>query len=228
MSSNTVKDAWFRSNTWNPEDQVLFEQKLSQSRTAYNKSQYMRLKGLALQESNNIEVREAGRQLFLRVLSEYPDHSAKALTYEELGRSYQRDGNIVFAEKYLRLGIEAQKEHPVYLTRCALLLSELIIESKQISKFNEIPDLLSEWGRNFRPLFNSDQFRFCVAFARCADVLHEKETAVLSATKALELAEIGEKPQFSRHKTIGLVHTDEKTLSKMRVIIQKYSKTKTV
>ena len=59
-----VMHDWFRSPDWSSEAQQDFEQRLRRAR-AYNRPQFLRIKGLALADAGEAE---GARELWLRVL----------------------------------------------------------------------------------------------------------------------------------------------------------------
>jgi hypothetical protein len=61
-----MENEWFRSPDWGEADRADFERHLARSR-AYNRAQYLRIKGLALRDAGEID---EARGLWLRVLGD--------------------------------------------------------------------------------------------------------------------------------------------------------------
>jgi lipopolysaccharide biosynthesis regulator YciM len=89
-----VNDSWYRSPGWTEADQETFESRLKRAR-AWNRSQYLRIKGLALAEAGH---REAALDLWQRGLEcdverfETPtllEHMADVLQHHDPGRAEQ-------------------------------------------------------------------------------------------------------------------------------------------
>jgi tetratricopeptide (TPR) repeat protein len=101
-----VADEWFRSPGWSPEPQADFEARLARARP-YNRAQYMRIKGLALEDAGE---KRGARQLWERVLESTEElaTSQQASALEHLGNSYARDDSAA-AENYFR---RLLAEHP--------------------------------------------------------------------------------------------------------------------
>lgn len=95
-----MADEWFRSPEWTPAAQANFEARLARSR-AYNRAQYMRIKGLALREAGHID---GARELWTRVLETEIEHWPQVSgSLEHLGDSYRQDDPVKAEGHYRRL-----------------------------------------------------------------------------------------------------------------------------
>jgi tetratricopeptide (TPR) repeat protein len=206
-----VADDWFRSPDWSPDAQSDFEARLSRARP-YNRAQYMRIKGLALADAG--ETRGA-RHLWERVLESTEElaTSQQASALEHLGDSYAKDDPAA-AEVYFR---RLLAEHPSLngtSHTVEISLAELLIDKGDRPSMEEALALLNSFLERDTSQFPSVLFRWHLALIRIAQATGEKETVHRAARTALDLA--GRGPVFPRHKTVGVVHADKKTLKRLR------------
>ena len=205
-----MADDWFRSPDWSSEAQEAFEARLRRAR-AGNRTQYTRIKGIALRESGQMD---AARSLWLRILdSEDGYEFEKASTLEHLADSHvEQDPNI--AERHYR---QLLAEHPTLNGTTAtaeISLAELLIDKGDRASIDEALALLNSFLERGTSQFPSVLFRWHLALIRVAQVTGEKETVQRAARTALDLA--GRGPVFPRHKTVGVVQADAKTLRRLR------------
>lgn len=210
-----AEDEWYRSPDWTAEAQAHFENKLRRARE-WSRPQYLRIKALSLLEASDHEGQEAGRELLRRVLREYADNGLEVVfAHELLGRAYRRARKYPEAEGHFRACIglcESRGTRSGTSGLCDLTLVELILETAETAKYAEADAFLDYLAEHPEHLpFNGDIFRFYAARARLAHRLAQPEKAASYAEVALNFAGIKE-PQLSRHPTIGLVQTDERTL----------------
>jgi len=206
-----MADDWFRSPDWSREAQDDFERRLLRAR-AYNQAQYLRIKGLALEEAGHVK---GARELWLRVLGSSDElaglqHSG---ALEHLGDSYSTEDPAVAQHYYRRL----LAEHPTLNGTTAtqhIKLAELLLDRGSANDLDEAAELLIRWTREADLPFPNAHFRWQLAAIRLAEATGDREAAQEAARRALNLAERG--PVFPRHKAVGLVHTDARTLRKLR------------
>jgi len=205
-----VADDWFRSPDWSPAAQADFEARLRRAH-AGNRSQYTRIKGIALRESGQID---AARDLWSRILDNELGHEfEQATTIELLADSYVGQDPTT-AERYYR---RLLTEHPTLNGTTAtaeISLAELLIEKADSASMNEALALLNSFLERNTAQFPNVLFRWHLALIRIAQATGEKETVRRAAKTALDLA--GRGPVFSRHKTVGVVHADAVTLKRLR------------
>ena len=205
-----MADDWFRSPDWSLEAQADFEARLRRAR-AGNRTQYTRIKGIALQESGQAD---AARGLWSRILDSDLGHdSEKASTIEHLADSYVEQDPTT-AEQYYRTLLA---EHPTLNGTTAtaeISLAELLIDRGDPASMAEALALLNSFLERGTSQFPSVLFRWHLALIRIAQATGETETVRRAARTALDLA--GREPVFPRHTTVGVVHADDRTLKRLR------------
>lgn len=205
----TVREEWYRGPTWDPAARSDFEQRLHRAR-AHNRSQYLRIKALALREAG--ECNEA-RELLLRLIAEYPQTIDAASATELLGDIAGEQGRAAEAESWYR---RVLRQWPTLNGTSAMVevsLAELLTIRGGDTRCREAHQLL-ESRLDRGSMFDNELFRWHVAHARAATQLGDTDTAKRSARTALSL--VGRGPRFPRHPTVGIVHTNEDTLTWLR------------
>jgi tetratricopeptide (TPR) repeat protein len=201
-----VDDDWFRSPTWQPNDQAEFERRLARARPA-NRPQYLRIKALALRDAGNVD---AARDLFARVASETAAPASEvAFAHEALGDLHRAAGGLRQAGAEYRLALEVAPTLSGTSGEVQLSLGEVLLETDAAGGAAEVAALLDAAREHVR--FNSTAFRWNVLRARLAQTLGDREAQRIAATAALDL--VGAQPQFSRHPTVGLVEASAETLA---------------
>lgn len=203
-----LADEWYRTTDWSPEGQAEFERRLARARS-YNRSQYLRIKGVHLHEAGIVD---GARSLWERVLTatdEYVDVQRPG-ALEHLGDSY-RDEDPERAETYYR---RLLAEYPTLSGTTAtveIALAELMIKKRE---YDEALALLNNFLERDVSQFPNVLFRWHLALIEIASAKGDKETVKRAARTALDLSERG--PVFPRHKTVGIVRTDKKTIRRLR------------
>jgi len=202
-----VADDWFRSPDWSPEGQADFEARLRRAREG-NRSQYTRIKGIALREAGQVA---AARTLWLRILENDLDHEfERASTIEHLADSYFSEDSTTAEQYYRRL----LTEHPTLNGTTAtaeIALAELLIDK---GDHEEALELLNSFLERDTAQFPNVLFRWHLALIRIAEATGDRETVQRAARTALGLA--GRGPVFPRHKTVGIVTADARTMKRLR------------
>ncbi|MAY97425.1 lipopolysaccharide assembly protein LapB [Henriciella sp.] len=206
-----MTDEWFRSPDWSAEAQKDFEARLARARP-YNRAQYVRIKGLALHKAGE---RRGARELWERVLQSTEELATtqQASALEHLGDSYVGD-NAAAAEDYYRRLLE---EHPTLngtSHTAEISLAELLIGKGNRDSMEEALALLNSFLERGTSQFPSVLFRWHLALISIAQATGEKKTVQRAARTALDLASRG--PVFPRHKDVGVVDADAKTLRRLR------------
>ena len=205
-----MAEDWFRSADWSPEAQADFEARLRRSRD-WNHAQYIRIKGLALREAG---LHQPARDLWKRILDEDLGHDfEKAGTLEHLGDSY-RDTEPEQSTTYYR---RLLSEHPTLNGTTAtveIALAELEMAKGRRADTDEALALLNSFLERGTSQFPNVLFRWHLVLIDVAQATGEKDTVRRAARTALNLAERG--PVFPRHKTVGIVHADQRTLKRLR------------
>jgi tetratricopeptide (TPR) repeat protein len=205
-------DDWFRSADWDDPARELFEQKLSRARS-WNRPQYLRIKGLSLLESGNVE---AGRQLLLRVIVEYPQDTLQvSAAHESLGESFHRERRAAEAERHYRAAMNLDDHGSAQL-----LLAELLLDTEQVQRYAEARDLLiDERLVEEAGSIRSDAFSHAVALARVEARLGNTDAASKAAARALALRDEDVKgPQFPRHRDVGRVDPDPDLVAELSAL----------
>lgn len=212
-----MTEDWFRHPDWDDEARAEFERRLSRSR-AYNRAQYMRIKGLAIAGAGEVE---GARELWQRVLEddgEFSSLHAKSAA-EDLGDSYaENDPDL--AIKYYRQSLTGDPHGRLFNGTTAMQyvkIAELLLRRRRASDLAEAADLLSRWPDEARLPFPNAHFRWNLAVIELAEIVGDRDTAREAAKRALELASTG--PVFSRHKTVGVVEADRRTLNRLQRLV---------
>lgn len=205
-----MAEDWFRSPDWSADAQADFEARLLRAH-AGNRTEYTRIKGIALRESGQVE---AARSLWQRILESGHGHEfEKASTIEHLADSYVGQEPATAEHYYRRL----LTEHPSLNGTTAtaeISLAELLIDKGDKASMEEALALLNSFLERGTAQFPNVLFRWHLALIRIAQATGEKETVQRAARTALDLA--GRGPVFPRHKTVGVVDADARTLKRLR------------
>jgi len=206
-----MADDWFRSADWSAEAQHDFEARLSRARP-YNRAQYLRIKGLALSQAGE---QRGARELWQRVLQSTEELATtqQASALEHLGDSYVPE-NAATAEDYYR---RLLAQHPTLngtSHTVEISLAELLIDKGDRASMQEALAALNSFLERGTSQFPSVLFRWHLALISIAQATGEKETVQRAARTALDLASRG--PVFPRHKDVGVVDADAKTLRRLR------------
>lgn len=207
---NPVADEWFRSPAWGPSDQADFEARLRRARKT-GRSQYLRIKGLALNAAGH---RDGARALWLRVLAD-PDGPPvmRWPTLEHLGDLDVED-NPVEAESRYRQLLEEDPTLNGTTNMVEVKLAELLTRSAAPESLAEAWDLLETWRTDRHSPFPANHFAWAVARARWGEAAGQVDVTRESARMALDFVEAG--APFTRHPGVGVVKTDKKTLRWLR------------
>lgn len=92
-------------------------------------------------------------------------------------------------------------------------LAELLIQRGEEKALEEAAQLLIQRPEVAHLPFPSAHFRWNLAVIDLAEATGDRETAAEAARRALELADRG--PVFPRHKTVGVVHAEHRTLARL-------------
>jgi len=206
-----VADDWFRSAEWSEAAREGFEARLRRARP-YNRAQYLRIKGLALAEAGEVD---AARDLWLRVLQCTDERTAgdRATALEHLGASYANDDPAAAEAFYRRLLTEFPTLKGTSYT-VEIALAELLAERGREEDVEEALGLLESFISRGMVQFPDVLFRWHLVLVRLSELTGETDQARRSARAALELANRG--PVFSRHKEVGVVRIDRRTLRRLR------------
>lgn len=209
-----MSDDWFRSPDWTEEAQAEFERRLARAR-AYNRPQYLRIKGLSLLAAGEIS---AARELWERVLNE-PERRwfEEAMTTEHLADSYSSSNPARAVSLYRRVSELSPTLSGTSGTH-QIKLAALLLETGADSVLREVGELLEWWVENAQVPFYSAHFDWNIAYVKWARRLGDHDSARAGAQRALDLMSRG--PAFSRHPTVGLVEANEATATWLRSVAE--------
>lgn len=212
---------WYRNTSWNKEIEEAFENRLKRSRGDFHKAQYLRIQASHLLHSSNAKIQEKGIELMKRVISSYPNENDSVFANEQLGDFYFSKSDFESAEKYFEIVIEyysQTKSRSGTSSLADLKLCEIILLTNQKEKFEKAYNFFNNFEKlGGRLLLNSDKFYYGNVRASLCYEMKKYEEASAFAKQALEITKITE-PQFSKHKTVGLVNTTEKQIEKLKMI----------
>ena len=207
-----MAEEWFRSSEWDGRAQEEFEERLRRASSSY-RSQYLRIKALALMDHGGDPEARGARELLVRLIETYPGSSDVVMAHEHLGELDAREGHRPAAEAHYRAAMCLAPERN---TRgdAALRLPELLIEDDTDESRREAHEVLDAIPPDSL-VFARDRFRFSVAQARLAQAEGDNAEARRYAESALE--EAGrDAPDFPRHPTVGRVTADKTVIGQMR------------
>jgi len=214
-------DDWYRNTTWNSSIETDFEARLKRSRGAYNKAQYLRIQASYLLGSRDKNVQAIGLRLIERLINDFPtEEFSTVFGHEQLGDYYLENEDFEKAEAHFRVVTNHYKSRQSRSGTSAmadLKLAETILTSDKSDQFQEAYNLCKEYPRD-ELRFNSDKFYYASLLARLCSEMNKKEEAKEYAKAAIEISKITE-PQFSRHKTVGLVNARDKQLQTLQRIL---------
>jgi hypothetical protein len=204
-------DKWFRSTAWDDAARADFDLRLSRARPG-DRAQFLRIKALALKGVGQLD---AARTLLDRVLDQpqVAAHEA-AFATEVLGDIAAQEGDTRLAESHYRNVLDAWPSLAGTTGTVEISLAEVLTRDNNDPAHREALELLSSYLARPSFKFTSQLFRWHLALILVAEQTGDRATVRHSATTALELA--GRGPQLPRHKDVGLVHTDEATLRRLR------------
>jgi tetratricopeptide (TPR) repeat protein len=212
---------WYRNDTWNETIAAEFETKLKRARGSDSKAQYLELQGCTLLFASNEKVHSIGINLLNRLFADYPSETLQVVGgYNALGTYYLKNKNWKQAEHYFRTVISYL--HIPYIQSpyrgAKLKLAEALLHLGNEETLFEAYGLIKNFPVE-ELILNNHLFDFYEMAALVCVALNKNSEAKEYAKEALELAGITE-PQFSRHKTVGLVQSTEQQISVLKRILE--------
>lgn len=197
---------WFRSDAWDDDARKDFELRLGRASIG-NRPQYLRIKGLAL---SSVGQDDAARELWLRVLRDFPESLDAPAAMEHLGDLERQLGSTEVAEDYYRELLRRSPNLGGTTGIAEVSLAEVLIDRNNEPNRNEALKLL-ETALHRGNMFPNQLFRWHVALAKAASDMGDLETQQRAARTALRLVKEAKSP-FPRHPTVGVVLADEATV----------------
>jgi tetratricopeptide (TPR) repeat protein len=218
------KEDWYRNTEWNDQIEFEFESRFNRCRGNYHKAQYLRIQASHLLDSKKSKHQEKGIELMERVISKYPEEKFSTIHgIEQLGEFYLKNESFDKAEKHFREVIDYYYTETRSGTSglADLKLCETILKSEQEEKFEEAYEIAT---KTFKAtggslFFNSDKYYYADLMANLCYKMKRKDEATLFAQTAMELSKITE-PQFSRHKTFGIIKIVKEKLERLKKILE--------
>ncbi len=205
---------WYRNTSWDKTIEADFEARLKRSRGAFHKAQYLRIQASYLLDNSDKNNQLVGLRLMERLIKDYPTEEFSTIFgHEQIGDYFLKQGDTDIAEQQFRIVTDYYKNKKSRSGTSGiadLKLAETILTSNQIDKFEEAYKLCKEYPVSELTM-NNERFYYAALTARLCDKMNKKEEAKDYATTAIKLSKIKE-PQFSRHKTVGLVNATDKQL----------------
>ena len=205
-----VAEEWFRSPAWDAEARAEFERRLATARPSH-RAQYLRIKGLSLHDAGE---RDGARSLWLRVVEDGGEYAAsqEASALEHLGDSYASDDPVAAVDFYER-SLEGMRLGRGTTCTQHIKMAELLLTKPTPSDTERAADLLARWFEETQLPFPNAHFRWNLAAIELAQAVGDTVAARESARRALELA--GRGPVFARHRTVGIVEADRRTIKRL-------------
>lgn len=206
-----MTDEWFRLPDWDEQARSDFERKLSRSR-AYNRAQYLRIKGLALEEAGEID---GARELWERVLHDDGEFAALegCSASEHLGDSYA-DEDPDRAVAHYRRSMENNPQLDMTTGTQHIKIAEILTRRGAAEDIAEASELLRRWLQDVELPFPNAHFRWNLVVIDIAEKTGDRETVRDAARRAIELADLD--PIFPHHQAVGVVTADSHTLTRLQ------------
>lgn len=219
------RNDWYRNTEWNNQIETNFFNRLKRSRRNYNKAEYLRIQATYLLNSSSTILKKKGVQLMKKLINDFPEETFSTISgHESLGDYYLKKNDYQRAEKHFRIVTEYYHSNTRSGTSglADLKLTETILLSNQVEKFEEAYELATSkfYETEGELLLNSNIFYYASLMANLCLKMGKLEEASKYANSALELSTIKE-PQFNRHKSVGIIKTDQKTIDRLKKIKEK-------
>lgn len=213
---------WYRNDTWNATIASEFETRLKRARGNFSKAQYLKIQAYHLLCSPEAEVQPVGIALLNRLFTDYPQELWEVVGgYDALGEYYLKQKDWKQAVHYFRLAISHFNISYIQTTYrgAQLKLAEALWHISAGQALAEAFQLVRAFPVIELSLNNQLFYFYQLASLICAS-LDKLPEAKEYAKHALELTRVTE-PQFSRHKTVGIVQATEQQIKTLENILEK-------
>ncbi len=219
MKNVTVE--WYRNTTWDSKIEKMFEERIQRSRGMFHKAQYLFIQSYHLLENDDKNIQKIGINLMERVFRDYSEEWFTNIRGRSiLGEHYKKNKKYGHSEKQYRTLLQLVKKYNRSGTDglTEVHLAEIILLTNQENKYKEMYKLVVlNFPKNQIGL-NNYKFFYTKICAYLCDKMNKTAKAKMFAKTALEIAKITE-PQFSRHKTVGIVRTTKRELTMLKKIL---------
>ena len=217
------KEEWFRNTNWNKEIEEFFELKLKRARSSHSKAQYLRIQASYLLDSSESLNNEKGIELMNRLIEAFPEETFHTVCgKEQLADYYLNKHDYQKAEQFYKDVTQHYHENNRSGTSgiADIKLSRTIFESRQKEKFEEALTIATTKfdKSNGNIILNDNKFYYAETLALLFKETNRTEKAKKYANQALNL-EADKEPQFSRHKTVGIVKVSKDRINKLKEIV---------
>jgi tetratricopeptide (TPR) repeat protein len=198
---------WYRRKTWTKNDEEEFFAKLGRTRK-YGRPQYLKIQAIELVYTKNRELLKVAETLLNKMVVEYPeDNFNKGSALHTLGNIYRERGNERVAIDYYKQALDFEIIYPNVKTQAYLDYAELIIKTKETSRFAELENMLLD--RHPSLLFPIEKYKVNSILS----IINKHNGKQDEAAYYAELAEQNANTETSGlryHKNLGVV-TERKT-----------------
>lgn len=203
---------WYRRKTWTKTDEEEFFAKLGRARKD-GRAQYLKIQAIELVYTKNKELLKVAETLLNRMLTEYPeDDFNKGSALHTLGGIYRELGDYTSAIDYYKQALDFETIYPNVKTQAYLDYVELIVKTKDTSKYPELESILLE--RLPRLLFPIEKYKVNSILS----IINNHNGKEDKASFYAELAEQNANAETSGlryHKNLGVVTERETWLDKL-------------
>jgi tetratricopeptide (TPR) repeat protein len=215
MGSDVAQDDWFRRGSWSAKDQAAFFARLSRSRSAQAKAQYLRIQAVHLEETGELPLIRAALVLLDQLVEQWPEPLQIAQARAQQASCRLKLGDLRGAVEAYRLALRAEAEFPNVRTNSAIDLSWLIAKERLASDYEEALAVLARCGDVLFPVM---RFRQHGAWALILAAQGRSAEAAVHARLAL-LAASATDSGLRYHRDLGLVSkTDREEIEQLRRI----------
>jgi hypothetical protein len=201
-----VADEWFRSPAWGPKDREDFERRLARAR-ATNRGQYLRIKGLALNEAGHAD---GARSLWLRVVAD-PGYEIQRWSALEHLADLAFEDDPHEAERLYRQLLAEDPTLNATTQMAEVRLAVLLTREGTARSLREAEEFLEAWRANRHSPFPVNHFQWELARARWGEATGRADVTQDAARQAIALA--GRGSPFPRDPGAGVVHPDPNIMS---------------
>jgi tetratricopeptide (TPR) repeat protein len=199
---------WFRTPEWDADAQLDFERRLARSRP-YSRSQYLRIKALALRDAGRTA---DAKRLLQRVIDEHPEALDAAHAAELLGDLAREAGELDEAVRRYEQTLELRPDLNATSGQAHISLAEVLNQRRAhveaLHALKRIP--AAKLGLNVA------RFRWNAALAEAAAGVGERDVAKVSAERALALLRAPD--QFARHPGVGRADASHLQEARLRAL----------